>query len=321
MPDLSERQLLQRHPDNPILTSDAFPMSVNTVFNAAATKLPSGETLLLCRVESRSGRSHLWIARSDDGVTNWRVDPTPAIEAGHPDRPEEEWCVEDARIVFAPECDKYVITYTSFDRTGPAVSIATTSDFQDYEFLGRALPPENKDAAILPRKFDGQWAMIHRPVPRQGNPNIWISFSPDLVHWGQHQPILFARTGPWWDANKIGLSPPLIETTDGWLMMYHGVKKTVAGEMYRLGLALLDLDDPRKCLLRSKQWIMSPEAPYERTGDVSDVVFPCGYTLDDDGDGLNLYYGAADDTMALARGSVKELLAWLHENSLPGDHV
>jgi predicted GH43/DUF377 family glycosyl hydrolase len=133
--------------------------------------------------------------------------------------------------------------------------------------------------------------------------------------------VLRARRGPWWDANKVGLSPPLIETSEGWLMMYHGVRHTPAGCLYRLGLALLDLEDPRKCLLRSAKWMFGPETDYERTGDVGDVVFPCGYTLGDDGDTINLYYGAADTAIALATGSVGEMLDWLKKNSMPGDRI
>jgi|GEM_PF-1682203 len=127
-----------------------------------------------------------------------------------------------------------------------------------------------------------------------------------------------ARRGTWWDAGKIGLSPPPIETEDGWLVIYHGVRHTAAGCLYRLGLALLHRDDPVRCLLRGDEWVFGPETPYERVGDVWDVVFPCGYTLSPDGDTLSLYYGAADTTLALATGSVRELLAWLREHGRPG---
>lgn len=131
--------------------------------------------------------------------------------------------------------------------------------------------------------------------------------------------LVEARRGSWWDAYKIGLGPPPIETRDGWLMMYHGVRDTAAGCLYRLGLALLDPEDPKRCLLRATRWIMGPERDYERTGDVGDVVFPCGFTLGEDGDTLNLYYGAADTSIALATGSVQEMLDWLYENSTPGN--
>jgi predicted GH43/DUF377 family glycosyl hydrolase len=135
--------------------------------------------------------------------------------------------------------------------------------------------------------------------------------------------MLEARRGAWWDANKIGLSPPPIETSRGWLVLYHGVRHTPSGCLYRLGLALFDLQNPEKCLLRGDSWIFGPEADYERHGDVNDVVFPCGYTMDADGDTINIYYGAADCSIALARTSVRSLLDWLdtHESSEPLQRV
>jgi predicted GH43/DUF377 family glycosyl hydrolase len=130
--------------------------------------------------------------------------------------------------------------------------------------------------------------------------------------------MLEARRGAWWDANKIGLSPPPIETSRGWLVLYHGVRQTPSGCLYRLGLALFDLENPAKCLLRGDSWIFGPEAEYEVLGDVDDVVFPCGYTMDADGDTLNIYYGAADCAIALARASVRSLLTWLDANGSSG---
>ncbi len=308
-------ELLVRHPGNPLLTTANWPYPVNTVFNAGAVKLASGETLLLCRVEERSGRSHLCAARSDDGIVDWRIESSPALSPDDQDHDEERWGIEDPRIVWLEELGRYAITYTCYSRLGPAVSLALTEDFQTYERLGQILPPENKDAALMPHKIDGRWAMLHRPVPTMGRPGIWLSFSPDLKHWGDHVPVLEARHGPWWDGNKVGLSPPLIETDQGWLMLYHGVKETVSGSIYRLGIGLLDGTDPRRCIRRSSEWIFSPDLEYERIGDVPNVAFPCGYTLDDDGDKLNLYYGAADTSIGLATGSIARMLNWLESHS------
>ena len=123
-----------------------------------------------------------------------------------------------------------------------------------------------------------------------------------------------ARKGGWWDANKVGLSPPLIETERGWLMIYHGVRHTASGALYRLGLALFALDQPERCLRRGDAWVFGPEADYERVGDVDNVAFPCGYTVGADGDALNIYYGGADSCVALATGSIRQLLRWLDEN-------
>ncbi len=194
----SRSKLLERHPRNPILTADQWPYPVNTVFNAGAARLPSGETLLLCRVEDCSGRSHLCAARSPDGVGNWRIDPQPTLAADPQNHPEEMWGIEDPRVVWLPELDKYAITYTCFSRRGPAVSLALTSDFVSFERLGNVIPPENKDAALLPRRIGNRWAMINRPVPASDGAHIWIAFSPDLTHWGDHTLILEARQGAWW---------------------------------------------------------------------------------------------------------------------------
>ena len=140
---------------------------------------------------------------------------------------------------------------------------------------------------------------------------MWLSYSSNLRHWGDHKLMLKARRGAWWDANKIGLSPPPIKTAKGWLVIYHGVRENAAGAIYRLGLALFDLDKPEICLKRCQEWIFGPEEPYERRGDVDHVVFPCGYTMAPDGDTIRLYYGAADTSIALATGSVNAMLEWL----------
>ena len=302
--------LLRRHPANPILTGKDWPYSVNTVFNAGATRLPDGSTLLLCRVEDRRGLSHLCAARSRNGVDGWQIDKEPTLTPNPTDYPEELWGIEDSRITFVPELQQYVVTYTSYSRGGPGVSLALTKDFRSFERYGVIMPPDDKDSALLPRRIGGFWALIHRPMTPLGC-HMWISYSPDLRHWGSHRLMLEARRGAWWDANKIGLSPPPIETSRGWLVLYHGVRQTPSGSLYRLGLALFDLENTEKCLLRGDSWIFGPEADYERGGDVHDVVFPCGYTLEQDGDTINLYYGAADSCIALAQGSVSSLLEWL----------
>jgi predicted GH43/DUF377 family glycosyl hydrolase len=303
--------LFQRHRGNPILTAADWHYPVNSVFNAGATLLPDGTTLLLCRVEDRRGHSHLCAARSTNGVDAWRVDAQPTMLPDPERWPEELWGIEDSRITYVPELGRYAVVYTSYSRGGPGVSLALTEDFQTFERYGVVMQPEDKDAALLPHRIGNNWAMIHRPVGPFGA-HIWISYSPDLRHWGSHKLILEARRGAWWDANKIGMSPPPIETPEGWLMIYHGVRTTPSGCLYRLGLALFDLETPEHCLLRGDSWIFGPEEHYERAGDINNVVFPCGLTIAPDGDTIHLYYGAADSCVALATGSIRMLLDWLH---------
>lgn len=310
MPHSGYPTLIRRHPSNPILTARDWPYPVHSVFNPGAVRLEDGSTLLLCRVEDRRGLSHLCAARSKNGIDGWDIDSYPTL----PNDPGEAlWGIEDPRITFVPELGKYSIAYTAFTKGGPGVALALTDDFRTFERLGLVMQPDDKDAALLPRRFNGEFALIHRPVSDTGA-HIWISYSPDLRNWGSHRLILQARKGGWWDANKVGLSPPPIETADGWLMLYHGVRHTASGCLYRLGAALLALDEPERCLARGDAWIFGPEASYETSGDVGNVVFPCGYTIGDDGDSLFLYYGAADTCIGLATASIRELLQWLSES-------
>ena len=309
-------ELFKRHPGNPILTTRDWPYPVNSVFNPGAVLLDGNTTLLLCRVEDRSGRSHLCAARSNNGTDGWQIDSQPTLQPDRKNHPEEIWGIEDPRITYVPELKKCVIAYTSYSSSGPGVSLALTNDFRQFERLGFVMLPPDKDAALLPRRINGHWALIHRPMTAFGI-HIWLSYSPDMFHWGRHKLILQARRGAWWDADKIGLSPPLIETSKGWLMIYHGVRQMASGCLYRSGLALFELERPEHCLLRSNAWVFGPETPYERNGDVPNVTFSCGYTLGPDGDTLNLYYGCGDSSIALAKTSIRSLLDWLDRNGSP----
>lgn len=302
--------LFTRSPANPLLTPTRWPYPINAVMNAGATTV-GDETVLLCRVEDRRGISHLTVARSRDGVSNWVVDETPLL-APDPGWPEEDWGVEDPRITRVDELDAWVIAYTSFSDGGPGVSLATTQDFRSVQRLGRARAPEDKNAVLLPHRIDGHWVMFHRPVTVVGHrADVWLSRSADLATWSAPEPVMSARQGGWWDSARIGMGPPPLETSDGWLVVYHGVRQTVSGALYRVGLALLDLQDPTRVLRRSGEWVLGPAEPYELTGDVPGVVFPCGLVHDPDTDELRLYYGAADTCIGMATASLPEVLAYL----------
>jgi predicted GH43/DUF377 family glycosyl hydrolase len=309
--------LFRRNPANPILSAADWPYPIHSAFNAGATLLADGTTLLLCRAEDFRGHSHLCAARSANGVTDFEIDRLPTLQPEPKAYPEELWGIEDPRITFIAELGKYAVVYTAFSRGGPGVALALTEDFRSFERVGLIMQPDDKDAALLPRRIGGNFALIHRPISDTGA-HIWISYSPDLRSWGGHRLVLPSRHGGWWDAYKIGLSPPLIETEQGWLMLYHGVRTTASGSLYRVGLALLALDEPHRCIARGGPWLFGPEAPYERSGDVNNVVFPCGYTIGSDHDTVNLYYGAADSSIALAHGSIREMLAWLAEHGTEG---
>ncbi len=303
--------LFRRAEKNPVLTASDWPYQANSVFNPGAVRLSDGQTLLLARVEDRTGISHLTAARSQDGMTAWRIDPQPTFAPDPKNYPEEEWGVEDARIVYLPELEQYAITYTAYSGRGPLVSLALTRDFKTFERRGMIKQPEDKDAAFFPQRIGGKWALIHRPVTPGTTADIHLSFSADLQHWSDSSVLLASRRGNWWDSNKIGLCSPPIETVEGWLLIYHGVRVSGAGVIYRVGLALLDLEDPTRIIRRGDEWVMSPREPYEIIGDVGYVVFPCGQVVDEATGEIRLYYGAADSSIAVAHGNINEILDWL----------
>jgi predicted GH43/DUF377 family glycosyl hydrolase len=309
-------ELFRRVPDGPILDAVSWPYPANSVFNPGAT-LVDGETVLLCRVEDRRGISHLTVARSADGVGNWRVDPKPLI-TDDPDDPLSCWGVEDPRITHVEELDCYVISYTAYGPNGPCVALARTTDFRAVELLGMAMPPEDKNASLLPRTVNGEFALYHRPVSvMSGRADVWMSRSSDLRSWTTPAPVMHARPGPWWDGHRIGMGPPPIETEHGWLAAYHGVKQLVGSSIYRVGLVLLDLEEPSRVLHRSASWVLGPEAMYEMIGDAPNVVFPTGLVHDRDRDELRLYYGAADRSIHVATTTLDEALEFIR--SQPSD--
>src|SRR6185437_4402149 len=162
--------------------------------------------------------------------------------------------------------------------------------------------PDDKNAALFPHRFDGQWLLLHRPKTDHGGSRgeIWLSRSPDLASWSTPEHVLRPRAGAWWDSLRIGLGPPPLLTEHGWLLVYHGVKDTVSGQLYRVGLALLDRDEPTRVLRRLPNWVFAPLAPYERSGDIPNVVFPCGLLHDPATGEVRLYYGAADSSICVA---------------------
>lgn len=296
--------LFTRYEGNPILTPEQWPYQANATFNPGAVR-HNGDTLLLVRVEDMRGFSHLTFARSKNGKNDWQIDGRPTLQPD-PGHNEEQWGIEDPRIVRLEDRREYAVTYVSFSKDGPVVSLALSRDLHNFERRGAMLPPEDKDASLFPRKINGSYVLIHRPIIR-GEAHIWISFSPDLEYWGNHRMLIPVRPG-WWDSTRVGLGPPPIETEAGWLIIYHGVRLTASGSLYRVGLALLDLDEPWKILKRCSEWVFGPHEPYERVGDVPGVTFPTGAVLRRESGELFVYYGASDTTVCLATASLQELV-------------
>jgi predicted GH43/DUF377 family glycosyl hydrolase len=295
-------ELFARNEHNPLITTRDLPYQANAVFNAGAADL-GDEVVLLLRVESTSGRSHLTVARSKNGVTGWTVADRALL---HPAQgfPHETFGIEDCRITWMEDLDVWGLAYTAYSEHGPGIAIALTTDFETVERVGLAFPPDDKDACLFPRRFDGHYAMLHRPAV--GGGSIWIAYSPDLVFWGKTDVVVPLRGGPWWDGLRVGAGLPPIETEEGWLVIYHGVKEALSRPLYRLGAALLDLEDPHRMIARARRWMLAPREPYEQVGDAPNVVFPCGGFVRDQT--LWVYYGAADSCICLATAPLEDVL-------------
>jgi beta-1,4-mannooligosaccharide/beta-1,4-mannosyl-N-acetylglucosamine phosphorylase len=196
--------------------------------------------------------------------------------------------------------------------------MARTEDFQTFTRFDNAFLPFNRNGVLFPRKIGEKYFMLSRPSDDGHTPfgDIYISQSPDMIHWGMHRLVMRRggdHVGQWWQRTKIGAGPIPIETDEGWLLLYHGVIDTCNGFVYSMGAALLDLDQPWKVLYRTNQHILTPEAPYEVSGHVPNVVFPCAALCQEDR--LAIYYGAADTSSCLAFAHLSELIAFTKENS------
>ncbi len=256
--------------------------------------------------------SHLRVARSRDGV-RFTVDEQPAITPHHP---LEEYGVEDPRITYLD--GEFQITYVSVSRWGITTSRATTKDFRSFERKGVIFLPDHKDVVIFPEKVGGRYVALTRPMPQSFARifGIWIAFSDDLVHWGGHAAVCLPRWEQW-DEVRTGASAVPFRVKDGWLELYHGVDRNIR---YAMGAVLLDGADPTRVLARSPEPILVPEEEYELVGLFNDTVFSCGHIpLDDRGERIRLYYGAADTCIAAADFSVGEIVDSLEPVRDPRD--
>lgn len=306
------RDLLHRWEGNPILTLEDMPFPCNSVFNGTSVKL-GDEYLILIRIEGQRGYSFFALARSEDGF-HFEVDEEPAMFPADDGLfgIYENRGIEDPRATFIDGA--YYIFYTAVSEYGYRIALARTEDFRTFDRIALVSEPGNKDGVLFPEKINGRYARLDRPIGL-GVGSIWISFSNDLISWGDSKVLLPPRRG-YWDSFRVGASVPPIRTETGWLEIFHGTKMTSAGPIYRAGAALLDLDDPTRLIKRCDIPILSPREDYERIGDVGNVVFPCGAIVEPDGL-IKVYYGAADTSIAVATAKLSDLVGCINisENS------
>ena len=297
-------KLVTRYEHNPILTKQDIPYPVQTVHNAGVTKF-EGCYRMIFRSHLDTGRSIIGIADSDDGFQfTARPDPfmTPSSEGIFAEY--EEFGVEDPRITRIE--GTYYITYSAYSRHGVRVGLAKTIDFESVERVAFITQADYRNTVLFPEKISGRYAKLDRPHSDISPWSMWISYSPDLRHWGDSRIVM--KPVPYhWDEMKIGPGAPPIRTEKGWLSIYHGVFSTMDGSVYRLGVALHDLVDPAIILGVGDRWILQAEDPWEVTGYVHNVVFTCGVVPEDDGT-LKLYWGGADTVMCAGTAVIDELV-------------
>jgi predicted GH43/DUF377 family glycosyl hydrolase len=296
--------LVKRYEGNPILTRDDVPYPVATVHNAGVIK-HNDRYIMLFRSHLHNGRSVIGRAESTDGFSfsvhsePFLVPSSDGIFAEY-----EEFGVEDLRI--HPVEGAYLLTYSAYSRHGVRVALARTKDFNSIERLALVSQADLRNAVMFPQKFQGRYARLDRPHSEISPWSIWISYSPDLVHWGDSRVIM--KPVPYhWDEMKIGPGAPPFKNDKGWLHIYHGVFETMAGAVYRLGVALHNLEDPSEVIGVSDQWILQPEDPWEVGGYVPNVVFTCGAVPENDGT-VKIYWGGADTVMCVGTAVIDDLV-------------
>jgi predicted GH43/DUF377 family glycosyl hydrolase len=299
-------KLITRFPGNPILTKKDVPYPVATVHNAAVAK-HQNEYIMIFRSHRLNGRSILGLARSSDGF-HFEVASKPFMI---PSDEYDEYGVEDPRITRIGET--YLITYNAYSRYGARVGLARTKNFSQVERVAYITQPDMRNVVIFPEKIGKYYVRLDRPHTELTPWSIWISYSEDLISWGQSKIVLRPQTYHW-DSMKVGPGAPPVKTEKGWLSIFHGVFETMAGAVYRLGVALHDLNDPAKIIGVGDRWILEPEDPWERGGYVPNVVFCCAAIPEEDGT-LKIYWGGADTVMCVGTASIHELVEFCLQES------
>lgn len=293
---------------NPVIARNAIPKS-NSIFNSAVIAYQGGFVGVF-RTDDTRRVMNLHFGSSPDGLA-WQFDPQPLAFTGADAEIARFQYRYDPRLVEIE--GRYYITWCN-GYHGPTIGVGYTDDFQTFHQLENAFLPFNRNGVLFPRKIHGRYAMFSRPSDNGHTPfgDIYYSESPDLTFWGRHRYVM--GTGSWC-YTKVGAGPIPIETSEGWLLIFHGVLTSCNGYVYSMGAALLDLDEPWKVIARAEPYLLSPQMLYECVGDVPNVVFPCAALVDGGTGRMAIYYGAADTVTALAFARVGELVDWVKDNA------
>ena len=309
--------VIWRDTRNPIIKWNPT-KKIARIFNSAVMPFENGFVGIF-RGDHKDGKAYLHVGFSNDAM-NWDIMDEEIHwkdERGNPYQPNYAY---DPRLVEI-EGIYYIIWCTDFG--GAALGLGMTKDFKKFTRLENPFIPFNRNGVLFPRKVNGKYLLLSRPSDNGHTPfgDIFLSESPDMVHWGKHRRVMQRGGTGWWQNVKIGAGPVPIETSEGWLLFYHGVSETCNGFVYSMGASILDISNPSKVLYRTRDYILTPEEQYETTGFVPNVVFPCATLQDADTGRIAIYYGAADTYVAVAYTQIDELVNYIKSISelVPGD--
>lgn len=305
---------LWRYSENPIIGRNPVP-GVARIFNSAV--MPYEDAFIgVFRGEQTNGISFIYLGRSQDGI-HWEFEPEKVRFVDEQGKPFMPLYAYDPRLVKVE--DTYYVIWCQ-DFWGAAIGIAKTKDFKTFTRVENPFIPFNRNAVLFPRKINGNFVLLSRPSDSGHTPfgDIFLSESPDMTYWGKHRHVM-SRSSEWWESLKIGGGAAPIETSEGWLMFYHGVVQTCSGYVYSIGGAILDINEPSKVMYRCSNWLLTPEAWYEERGFVPNVVFPCATIHDPDTGRIAIYYGAADSYVGVAFGYTDEIIDYIKANSRTTD--
>ena len=300
-----------RYTENPIINRNPIP-GVARIFNSAVVPY-EGAFIGVFRAEQTDGIPFVYLGRSQDGI-HWNFDEKPIPfedEEGKLFMPKYAY---DPRLVKVE--DTYYIIWCQ-DFYGAAIGMAKTKDFKKFVRVENPFLPFNRNAVLFPRKINGNFVMLSRPSDSGHTPfgDVFLSESPDLTFWGKHRHVM-GRSEEWWESLKIGGGAAPIETSEGWLMFYHGVTGTCNGYVYSIGGVILDKDEPSKVKYRCNTFLITPEEWYEERGFVPNVCFPCA-TIHDAATGrIAIYYGAADSYVAMAFTTLDDIIDYIKDHSV-----
>lgn len=303
-------EVLWRYSQNPVIPRNPIPKA-NSTFNSAVVPF-NGEFAGVFRIDDTRRVMQIHSGRSKDGL-HWDIQPDRIQFIGDDPEITRFQYSYDPRVCWLE--DRYYVTWCN-GYHGPTIGVGYTYDFEKFCQLENAFLPYNRNGVLFPRKINGKYAMLSRPSDTGHTPfgDIFFSESPDMIHWGRHRFVMAPK--PWtWQSTKIGPGPTPIETTEGWLLIYHGVLTSCNGYVYSMSAALLDLDQPWKVIYRAAPYLMSPQMIYECAGDVPNVTFPCAALTDAETGRIAMYYGAADTVTGLAFAYVDEMIDFVKTNS------